>query len=248
MKIASANVRPREAFTLLEIMLAVAIFAMVLAAINGVFYGAMRLRTKTARLIEDSLPVQRTVAILKRDLRGIVAPGTNFAGPLKSGVSMSSPSSGASGGGSAGLGLTSANPGATELYTATGVLTDFSPWGNIQKVSYALRPATNSTTAAGQDLFRLVTRNLLPTLQEEVEPQWLMSDVESLQFFFHNGTSWQSTWDSTTETSVLPKAIKVQIELAILDPTLPPRAPVEIVVPIVVQARTNQTQTASAAP
>ena len=111
-----------------------------------------------------------------------------------------------------------------------------------------LRPATNSATAAGQDLFRLVTRNLLPPVQEEVEQQWLMSDVERLEFSFHNGTSWQTTWDSTTEESVLPKAIKVQIELAITDPALPPKPLVEIVVPIVVQVRTNETQTASAQP
>ena len=152
---APSNLRRREAFTLLEILLAVAIFAIVLLAINGVFYGAMRLRSKTARLIEDSLPVQQTVAMIKRDLRGLVAPGTTFAGPLKSGVSMGVGSgSGAGGGGGAsggssasggsGLGLTSAGLGATELYTATGVLTDFAPWGNIQKVSYVLRPPTNS--------------------------------------------------------------------------------------------------------
>lgn len=255
---ALANARRQEAFTLLEIMLAVAIFATVLVAINGVFYGAMRLRSKTARLIEDSIPIQQTVAMIKRDLRGLVPPGTNFAGPLKSGVSSSTSSgsgsssigsgSSTSGSGSTGLGLTSAGPGVTELFTDTGVLTDLSPWGNIQKVAYVLRPPTNSTSAAGQDLFRLVTRNLLPPVQEEVEQQWLMGDVERLEFSFYNGTSWQTTWDSTTETAVLPKAIKVQIELAITDPALPPKSPVEIVVPIIVQVRTNQTQTASAAP
>src|SRR5262245_28404598 len=55
-------------FTLLELLIAISVFAMVLLAINGVFYGAMRLRSKTSRMIEQSLPVQQTVAIIKRDL------------------------------------------------------------------------------------------------------------------------------------------------------------------------------------
>src|SRR5947209_4512497 len=36
-------------FTLLELLIAVAIFAVVLAAINGVFYGAMRLHRRSRR-------------------------------------------------------------------------------------------------------------------------------------------------------------------------------------------------------
>jgi len=52
MKIDANQNRICEAFTLIEIMLAVAIFAVVLAAINGVFYGAMRLRAKTAAAVE----------------------------------------------------------------------------------------------------------------------------------------------------------------------------------------------------
>ena len=50
--------RPRSGFTLLELLLAVAAFALVLAAINGVFYGALRLRNKTVAGFDDSLPLQ----------------------------------------------------------------------------------------------------------------------------------------------------------------------------------------------
>src|SRR5262249_6789820 len=56
------------AFTLLELLIAVSIFAMVLTAINGVFYGAMRLQKSASRTVEASLPLQQTVASLKRDL------------------------------------------------------------------------------------------------------------------------------------------------------------------------------------
>ena len=96
------------------------------------------------------------------------------------------------------------------------------------------------TSRGGQDLVRLVTRNLLPVAQEEVEEQWLMSGVQQLQFYFYDGTGWRNTWDSTAETSVLPKAIKVEIDLAKGDTGTKP--PLEVVVPVTVYVRTNQTQ------
>src|SRR3989442_1769371 len=78
--------RRRTAFTLLELLLAVAIFAVVLASINAVFYSAMRLQRRASGTIEESLPLQQTVTILKRDLQGLVAPGGVLAGPLQSGM------------------------------------------------------------------------------------------------------------------------------------------------------------------
>src|SRR4051812_18239005 len=71
------------AFTLLELLIAVSIFAIVLAAINGVFYGAMRLQRTATRSVEAAFPLQQTLAILKRDLQGIVAPGGMLAGALQ---------------------------------------------------------------------------------------------------------------------------------------------------------------------
>lgn len=219
----------REGFTLLELLIAVAIFSLVLAAINGVLYGALRLRSKTTRMIEESLPLQQAVATIRRDLEGIVVPGGTLSGVLKSDVSTGGMD----------------QQGALEIYTATGVPNETLPWASVQKVSYALRLPANQATAAGKDLVRLVTRNLLPTLQEEAEAQWLMSDVERLEFSFYDGSAWRTAWDSTTETTVLPKAIKAQIVLAVNPEDPRPKSPVQIVVPIMVQARSNQTDQAT---
>src|SRR6185436_7883658 len=49
--------------TLIEILIAVAIFAIVLAAINTVFYSALRLRNRSAAAFDEALPVQQAVAI-----------------------------------------------------------------------------------------------------------------------------------------------------------------------------------------
>jgi len=217
---------------LIEVLLALAIFAIVLVAINGVFYSALRLRRKASEAIEQSLPIQQAVAIINRDLQGLVAPGGTLTGPLQSGVATTSTSSSMD------------QQGGTVIYTATGIIDETSPWANVQKVSYSLRQPTLQTSRSGKDLVRLVTRNLLPVMQEEVEEQWLMGDVRQLQFFFYDGTGWRNTWDSTTESTVLPKAIKLEIDLAQNGTTL--KRPLELVVPVTVYARTNQTQNTGA--
>ena len=227
-----AGTYPTKGFTLIEVLLAVAIFAIVLAAINTVFYGALRLRNRTTQALDRSLPVQQVLTILKHDLQGIVPPGGTLSGTLKSGVATTSAMDQA---------------GGTEIYTATGVIDETSPWPSVQKVSYSLRAPSTASVGGGKDLIRLVSRNLLPTTQEQVEEQWLMENVEQLQFLFYDGSQWRNTWDSTAEQTVLPKAIKVQIDLAETDVAARSKAktPIELVVPITVYADTNQTSTAS---
>ena len=52
-----------SAFTLLELLIAVSVFAIVLAAINGVFYSAIRLRNRAVELVDRTLPVEQALTI-----------------------------------------------------------------------------------------------------------------------------------------------------------------------------------------
>jgi len=225
-----------QAFTLLELLIAVSIFAMVLTAINGVFYGAMRLQRKSSQAVEASLPLQQTLALLKRDLQGIVPPGGVLSGVFQSGASSGST-----------LG-SMVPPGATTFSTCTGVIDETSPWADVQKVVYYLKNP-DYRTDIGKDLVRGVSRNLLATAQEPLAEQWLMGGIERLQFAFFDGTNWRDSWDSTTpdpttsQTNTLPTAIKVQIDLAVGYGEAR-KAPVQLMVPVIVQVRTNQTQSA----
>jgi type II secretion system protein J len=222
--------RRGSAFTLLELLLAVAIFGIVLAAINTVFYGALRLRNKTTAAIEESLPLQQTLALMKRDLQGLMVPGT-LAGPLQTAQAS---------------GMTSQQQqqGGTVFFTCTGAMDDVVPFGDVQKITYSLKAGDNRST--GRDLVRVVNRNVLGT-QEQLLEQWLMGGVENLQFLYYDGNAWKDSWDSTTadtvtgKTNMLPKAVKVQIQLAanVGDAR---KLPAEMVVPILVEGRTNQVQ------
>ena len=215
-------------FTLFEVLIAAMAFAIVLAAINGIFYGALRLRNKTVTGLEKSLPLHYALPIVQRDLANLVPPGGTLAGELQSTIAASSDSGQIS----------------PDFYTASGVINETSPWSQVQKVSYALLASTNQPGT--RDLYRLLQRNLLAPVEEPPIAQWLLGGVRHMTFYFLKDAQWVETWDSTNEETKIPAGIKVVIERepeASAD-DLP--MPVEIVVPILTRARTNETETLAA--
>ena len=65
----------------------------------------------------------------------------------------------------------------------------------------------------GMDLVRCVNRNLLATTTQTPEMQWLMSDVETLQFDCFDGTQWRNTWDTSAGDTNLPMAVRIRIQM-----------------------------------
>lgn len=224
----------QRGFTLLELLLAVLVFSIVLGAIHVVFFSAFKLRNKTADAIERSLPVQQTLAIIKRDLANLVPPGGTLSGALQSTPTISTAS---------GMSGSLNRQSGPQFYTAVGIVDDNAPWSEIERVSFFLAPATNNT--AGLDLYRSVARNLLPTLQDQTDDQFLMGGVESIAFQYYDGNAWKDTWDSTQAdtttglTNNLPRAIKMDLQLYNENHSSGMSAPVELIVPVLVFARTN---------
>jgi type II secretion system protein J len=231
-----------RAFTLLEVLLAIAIFSIVLVAIHMVFYSAVQLRNKTTAALESSIPLQQALTLMKRDLQNIVMPGGTFFGELQTSQAST-------------LGTTNllntmspvndSLPGQSSpaFFTASGVLDDTLPWGAIERVTYYLAPSTNNTP--GKDLIRSVTRNLLPSMPEIPETQPLMSGLEGIFFTYYDGIQWRDYWDSTIESNKLPQGIKVELQLVNEPGSRYRPMPIDLVVPVVLQPPTNQTSQAS---
>ena len=217
----------QKAFTLVEMILAIGVAALVLVAVNAVLFTALHLREVTTDVVDAATPVDQAFTFLRRDLQCVVTP-TNGTSKFLSGsfrVGNGIASSGVS------------EPAAAEIFTATGALSANAPWADIQRVTYELK---NSTDGSGQrDLYRSVLRNLLSTTTPVVDDQLMLSGVESVKFSCYDGTQWQQTWDTTDPTSAttnLPLAIRVEIQMAGSDKTT---EPIQLVVPIDSVARTN---------
>jgi type II secretion system protein J len=251
-----------KGFTLLELLLAVGVFSVVVMAINIVFFSALRLRAATSRVVEDSIPVNRAVSVIKNDLRSVLPPGGKLAGTFTGGIqsSMFNNTLLSQGGVDSSSGL--------QFCTATGVTDDsnavlfnqtqLQPWPEIQKVSYYLRNPVYSTNQWGKELVRAVVRNLLPVIEDLPVEQPLLDGVERIEFLFYDGLSWLYTWDPATQqtsvqttdgqsqTNALPQAVKILIGFAAVgrDERLR-KPPIQLVIPITAEARTNQLASAS---
>jgi type II secretion system protein J len=230
------HLSPRHGFTLIEVLLALVVLAIVMVVVHSVFYSAIQLRNKAEQAFTDAVPLQHTLAVIKRDLENITVPGGTLSGTFQTTLTTGSSSTAA-------LAHNGQQCGPV-FYTAAGTLDDNQPWSEMRKVTYYLMPPTNNNP--GLDLVRSVTRNLLPVATEEYQDQVLMSGVNNLELEYYDGNTWQTTWDSTTTTlttssNTLPKAVKIELTLVTDEHGTPAGTPIEMVVPIVVEASTNST-------
>jgi type II secretion system protein J len=219
------------AFTLVEMILAIGVAAIVLVAVNAVLFTALHLREVTTGAVDAATPLDQAMTFLRHDLQCVVTP-TNGTSKFLSGSFRAGTIS------SAGI----AEPVAIEMFTATGALGESAPWADIQRVSYELK---NSTSSSGhQDLYRSVTRNLLATSTADVQSQLMLNDVESIKVTCYDGTQWLPAWDTSDPASActnLPLAVRVDIQMAGANAN----EPIELVVPIDSVSRTNMVLTST---
>ncbi len=231
MNLVPHTLSPRDGFTLMEMILAIGIAAIVLVTACTAFFAGLRLRASTQQLVDDATPVDQALTTLQRDLQCITIPTNGTSKVLSGGFRVGNI-----------ISAGNSTPVSIEMYTATGELNEKNPWGDIQRVTYELRDPTDHTTQ-GKDLIRSVTRNLLSQTTPQVEDQWMMGGVQSVTFSCYDGAQWWTSWDTTGLTSAntnLPAAVRVDIQ-----PVGNQMSPFEIVVPIDSQAVTNVTVTQS---
>jgi type II secretion system protein J len=200
---APAAFRAAAAFTLIELLLALSIMSMILAAMSGVLYLAFHLQSTVTNSLEESMPVEKALLDIQRDLSSIVCNNASnnvmLIGSFQS------------------INQTNLLPGqiGPDFYTTGGEPDGLVPWGDIQKVDYLLAASTNRSLQ-GRDLVRAVTRNLLPINNMPTTPdrkRVVLSGVQEFKFTYYDGTTWENNWDSTQQTN-LPSGIKVTIQMA----------------------------------
>ena len=203
---------------MLEILAATTIYTMLIAALCTVMSGAFKLREKTFEALETGLPGGYAVTILKRDLTAIAGPSGLLAGPLIGEMEESG----------------SLREDSIEFRTASGIVKDSVPWGDIQQIEYYLAETEETSgTEEGSDFVRAVTRNLLASTTEDPEEELLLDGVQALEFNYYDGEDWQDSWDSTTMGDEMPEAIRVRIDFVASEAGERRLGPIELVCEIV---------------
>lgn len=175
-----------RAFTLMEVILAMGVCAIVMIAVSGIFFSAVRVRERVIAAVDEGLPVQQALSFLRRDLQGTMSPSTN--------------------GVMSGSFIVGTDPeAAIQMNTTTGALLVNAPWADVQRVTYGVKD---------KQLVRDVTRNLLASIAPQPDEQMMVDGVDSVQFDCYDGTQWRSSWDTTLADTNLPVAVRVRIQMA----------------------------------
>ncbi len=209
-------IRPGKsgAFTLLEILIASVGAALIFAAIYGVFSSGMHLREKAINRTREAQMRARAYSTIRNDLRDAQVTG----GVLGSILTTTQTSS------------QSQFPGYIQFTTSNAEVADGQVGGDIQEIEYYIIASANSPDHTSGTLVRTVTRNLLPTTQDNPPQQPLLDGVKSLEVNFYDGTTWQTSWTLADPNDTLPQAIRFHIERA-PDGAGVAAMPIDIVVP-----------------
>ncbi len=224
-------------FTLLEILIATAVSAIVLLVVQGVFFSALRLRHTTDRRIDEDRPLQRTLDIVAADLRGLCVTGGTLTGEFQTDSDFGLFTSASEG-----------NPIGPTFTTTTGRIDARTSFSEVQRINYRLLSDANANES--YTLLRVVDRNLLTTNYEDPFEEVLLHHVSDAGFEYFDGTYWTDSWDSSTSGSV-PTAVRFWVQVVPDDDAYgatsfdPNATPAEIVVPIFVSTSSTATEATS---
>ena len=170
--------RGKNAFTLIEIMVAAIAASIIMAAIYGIFFRAIKMRDNAVDRSREARLRARAVNVIRNDLRNALVSGGILASTL---VGDSNGTDGAD----------QASPGYLKFTTTTGkdAVTGTNTtsmtsgtagqmYGDIQLVEYYVAKDPNSSgMASAGNLVRVVTRDLLDSNQTVVQEEQLLAGI-----------------------------------------------------------------------
>jgi type II secretion system protein J len=191
----------RRAFTLIELVVAMAGCAIILVAIYSVFSRAVHLRDDATARTREVRVRGHALSILRDDLRNAwVSGGTT--NPLAK-VMTGSPQS-----------PNGSFPGYLKFTTTTGRDDRADVSNEVQQVEYYIVTDPAATDRKAGMLVRTVDRDLLATMREKPPEETLLSGVESMDVSFFDGSNWQTSWSYSATGDPLPQAVRVRIQTA----------------------------------
>jgi len=188
--------RAQHGFTLVEVILALALSGMLVLSAYASLRAAMKARDRALVMVGPVRTTQVAMDILRQDLESALPPVGTLAGPFVGELVEGS------------QGVLSV----LTYYSIVGeALSDAVDPASLRRVVLLVVPSEDGTD---QVLVRQITWNLLAPIEEEPEQEIVCRGVRRFELRYFDATSgWLETWDSTVMGDVLPLAVEVTLEV-----------------------------------
>jgi general secretion pathway protein J len=200
-----------HAFTLLEVLVALLIVSVLVAAVYSSLTLAMAAREKAEQAIKPARAAELALERMRVDLSSALPPVGLLAGEFVGEVDSQT-------------GVGQGESHAIRFHAKTGAVghiaaADYdrepdAPTDDIQMIEWEF---VQSSSDEPGTLVRRVTSNLLASTAAEPQEQVLCRNVRSLVFRYYDGTDWIESWDSAQYEDSLPIAVEATMEM--VEPT-----------------------------
>jgi len=187
--------RPVQGFTLLEMLVAIALMALVAGSLYGGLFIGFKAHRATTESLQPIRSASLTLDMLRQDFDAALRPNGVMSGAFS---------------GSGGTGLDTLS-----FYSGANVPNDHEVACDIRRVDLSVETIPGQTQ---QVLMRRVTANLMAITNPVVREQILCRNVHAFRLRFYDGSLWQDVWDSTGQGDILPLAVEVTLEFALDEP------------------------------
>lgn len=187
------NINNNRAFTLLELLVAMAMMSIIAASL----YTSLSIGFKARDSSENTLDARRSARIvmglLKQEIISSLPPKGILAGKFE---------------GTNGQDDSGNESDSMVFYSAAYNPADDEVVGDIIKVQISLSTSEESDV---HTLVRGITKNLLSPKSLEPYEEVLCNNIRSLNLRYYDGYDWQDEWDSSSHDDNLPEAVEINI-------------------------------------
>lgn len=204
-----ANNNKNKAFTLLEVIVAIAIMDIIALMLYSSLYIAVRAKRSSYEAIEPYNVASAAFEYIRKDLSCAVKPGGILAGDFVGELQT----------------IAGGNRGDYLAFYTTSALTGSSRTGSdIVFVEYSLEneqedPFFDDTNFEPSPtvLTRTITTNLLAPAISPFRSEVVAGDISSLRFRYYENEDWVDQWNSADTDNAIPKAVEVTITISSQD-------------------------------
>ncbi len=185
----------RQAFTLLEILVAITIMGILAASLYASLRTVFTGRDRALAALGPARAAGLAVSLVKGDVESALPPAGVLAGAF--------------------TGVDARNDAGRDadsllFYSVSGMPDGVTPSADVRMIEIA---AVFQGEEEEGVLVRRTTRNLLSPVLLTPEEEVLCRRVLSLNLRYYDGSAWQDLWDAAAQNNTLPRAVEMTLEL-----------------------------------